>query len=121
MTRATPVPDLRLGAAHPQLSFARKALVVGLVGSGIALVAAFLDPLQAVRSYLIGFLFWLGIALGSMGILSLHHVAGGRWSAMIRRPLEAAVRTIPLMAVLSSGAARGAGLVRMGRPRSCRP
>lgn len=99
MSAVRSIPDLRLGAAHPQVVFSQRALVVGVVGCAIALGAAFLDPVQAIRSYLIGFLFWLGIALGSMGILSLHHVAGGSWSAMIRRPLEAAVRTIPLMAI----------------------
>ena len=99
MTGGTSVPDLRLGSSHPQLRFSRRALLVGVLGCVVAIGWAFFDPIQAIRSYLIGFLFWLGIALGSMGILSLHHVAGGSWSAMIRRPLEAAVRTLPLMAL----------------------
>jgi hypothetical protein len=34
-----------------------------------------------------------------MGILMLHHLSAGRWGRMIRRPLEAAARTIPLLAV----------------------
>src|SRR5262249_47263953 len=52
------------------------------------------------RSYLIAFLFFFGIALGSMAILMIHHIAGGAWGATIRRVLESATRTLPLMALL---------------------
>jgi hypothetical protein len=108
MTSGNAVPDFRIGSDDPQIRFSKQALIVGLVGCAVAIAGAFLDPVQAIRSYLIGFLFWLGIALGSMGILSLHHVAGGSWSAMIRRPLEAAVRTLPLLAIFFIPVAVGA-------------
>ena len=30
----------------------------------------------------------------------VHHLTGGAWGLVIRRPLEAAARTMPIMAVL---------------------
>ena len=44
--------------------------------------------------------FWLGVALGSMALLMVQHLSGGAWGVVIRRPLEAAVSTLPAMAVL---------------------
>ena len=55
---------------------------------------------QLFRSYLIAYLFWLGIALGCLPILMLHHLVGGTWGFVIRRVLEAGTRTLPLMLVL---------------------
>lgn len=77
-----------------------RALIVGVAGTVAALLLAIFDPLQAARSYLLGYLLWFGIALGSLGILGIHFLAGGAWGALIRRPLEAATRTLPLLAVL---------------------
>ena len=46
------------------------------------------------------YIFWFGIVLGSMALLMVQHLTGGAWGLVIRRPLEAAVRTMPIMAVL---------------------
>ena len=35
-----------------------------------------------------------------MALLMVQHLSGGAWGVVIRRPLEAAVRTLPIMAVL---------------------
>src|SRR2546430_16775919 len=43
---------------------------------------------------------WLGIALGSMAIIMLRHLTKGGWGMVIRRILGAAMRTVPLMALL---------------------
>lgn len=74
----------------------KRALLVGLPGLGVLVVAAFVDPHQFFRSYLLGFIFWLGLPMGSLAILMLHHLAGGTWGYAIRRLLEAASRTLPL-------------------------
>src|SRR6516162_7447609 len=42
----------------------------------------------------------LGLTLGSLGLLMLQHLTGGIWGIVIRRPLEAASRNLPLMAAL---------------------
>ncbi len=52
------------------------------------------------HAYLTAYTFWLMLALGCLSILMLHNLAGGYWGAVLRRPLEAASLTIPLMAVL---------------------
>ena len=55
---------------------------------------------QFFQSYLVGLTFWTGIAVGSLALLMLQHLTGGGWGLVIRRVLEAATRTLPLMAVL---------------------
>jgi hypothetical protein len=52
------------------------------------------------QSYLYAYLFWLAIPMGSLAILFLHHTVGGLWGVAIRRMLESAALTIPLMALL---------------------
>jgi len=85
----------------PQLQrLQRPAMIVGGVGLLIALGGAFLDIEQFWQSYLLAFLFWLQIGLGSLGIVLLHHLVGGRWSALIRRIMETGAMTLPLMTIL---------------------
>lgn len=55
---------------------------------------------QFFRSYLVAFLFWTGLSVGALAVLMLHHLVGGSWGRALRPLLEAATRTIPLMAVL---------------------
>jgi hypothetical protein len=78
----------------------QRALIVG--GGGIVLcgVGAMLNPTQFFRSYLLAYLFWLGIPLGCLAVLMLHHLVGGAWGAVIRRVLESGTRTLPLLALL---------------------
>ena len=38
--------------------------------------------------------------IGSLALLMIHHLSGGRWSLVLRRTFEASARTIPLMALL---------------------
>lgn len=78
----------------------QRALIVGFVFTLLLAVGAFLDRAQFFHSYLVAYLFWIGIALGSLAILLLQHLTGGAWGLVIRRVLEAATRTIPLMALL---------------------
>jgi hypothetical protein len=75
-------------------------LIVGLVGLALTVLGAFLNVGQFWRSYLLAYIFWLEIALGCLGMLMLHHLVGGRWSALIRRLMETGAMTLPLMALL---------------------
>ena len=52
------------------------------------------------QAYLVAYTFWMGVVLGSMALLMVQHLSGGAWGVVIRRPLEAAVRTLPVMIVL---------------------
>src|SRR5947209_5925681 len=80
----------------------QRSLGVGLLFGFLSLLAAFWKPTQEqfYHSYLLGFMLWLGVTLGSMAFLMIQHLTGGKWGMAIRRQLEAAMRTLPLMAVL---------------------
>lgn len=77
------------------------ALILGVALLGACGVAALVQGrVQVLQSYLIAYVFWIGIALGCQGLLMLHHLVGGRWGVPIRRLLEAGVATLPLMLLL---------------------
>ena len=100
---------LRLPDDHALLRMRRAALAVGVAGLVALLVGWFVDPNQCMRSYLVGFVFWIGVPLGGLAVLLIHGVTGGAWGVAIRRPLESAALTLPLMAVLFVPLALGAG------------
>ncbi len=78
------------------------ALGVGVIGSLVLLLGGYFNPEQGLRSYLIGFIFWGGIGIGSLGLLLLQHLTGGAWGLVIRRIVEAGSRTLfPWVAILS--------------------
>jgi hypothetical protein len=77
------------------------ALLAGLLGLGACGLGFFVAPRhQVLLSYLFGYLFWLGLSLGSLAILMLQHLTGGFWGLIIRRILEAAAQVLPLLALL---------------------
>ncbi|HTX33903.1 MAG TPA: hypothetical protein VME43_02745 [Bryobacteraceae bacterium] len=78
-----------------------RALIVGLVAALLTVLGFFLvSPFQFYRSYLWSYVFYVGIALGPMAWLMLQYLTGGAWGVAIRRPAEAAARTLPLLALL---------------------
>jgi hypothetical protein len=95
-------PAIRLDLSPPPVvkTIERRSLIVGVVFGVIALILAFVRPEQFYRAYLLGFMCWLGVALGSMAILMIRHLTGGGWGMVIRRILGAAMRTVPLLALL---------------------
>lgn len=78
----------------------RATLPVGVIAMAISLANFSPHTEQFFRSYLLAYFFWLGFPLGSLAILMMHHLTGGDWGLPIRRPLEAATRTFPLMLIL---------------------
>lgn len=72
------------------------ALGVGIVGLLFCLLGWFVEPRQFFMAYLFAELFWVGVALGSMGFLMIHYLTGGDWGWPVRRFCEAAAKTIPL-------------------------
>jgi hypothetical protein len=76
------------------------SLVIGVAALLPCLIGAFSAPDQFFRSYLSAYLFILGIGLGCLVLLMIFHVTGGAWGFVIRRFLEAGVRTLPLLALL---------------------
>jgi hypothetical protein len=51
------------------------------------------------RAYLLGYMWVLGLSLGSLALLMVYHTTGGAWGTVLRRPLEAAMRTIWVVAI----------------------
>jgi hypothetical protein len=91
-------PTLPIPSALARLE--RGALSAGLLGF-VGLAAGYLaNPTQFFRSYLFGYLFWTGVAVGCLSILLISHLTGGLWGLVTRRILEAGTRTLPYMAVL---------------------
>jgi hypothetical protein len=76
-----------------------KAASVGAVLVAVCIAGGFSDKSQFYQSYLVAYLFWLGITLGSLAVLMIQHLTGGQWALVIRRILEASTRTLPLMGV----------------------
>jgi hypothetical protein len=81
----------------------QRSLGVGILFGAVSLgvVAAFQTQRdEFFHAYLLGFMLWLGVALGSMALLMIQHMTGGMWGMVIRRQLEAAMKTLPLMGLL---------------------
>ncbi len=95
-----PVKQLDLTAPPVVKTIAQRSLIVGVVFSIVAVILAFKNPDEFYRAYLLGFMAWLGVALGSMAIVMIRHLTGGGWGVVIRRILGAAMRTLPLLAAL---------------------
>jgi hypothetical protein len=98
----TPATANHLDLTPPPVvkTIARRSLIVGVVFGVVAVIGAFMRPEEFYRAYLLGFMCWLGVALGSMAILMIRHLTGGGWGVVIRRILGAAMRTLPLLALL---------------------
>jgi hypothetical protein len=95
-----PAHNLELAAPPAIKTIQQRSLIVGLLFGVMAAVGAFIRPEEFFRAYLLGFMAWLGVTLGSMAILMLRHLTKGGWGMVIRRILGAAMRCVPLMAVL---------------------
>ena len=78
----------------------RKFLIAGGLALVLCFVGVFFSRGEFFRAYLIAYVFWIGIPLGCLGILMIHHLVGGTWGFVIQRCLEAAVRTFPIMFLL---------------------
>jgi hypothetical protein len=80
--------------------FQQLALIVGVVFAAMFAIGFFVAREQFFHSYLFAFSFWAGISVGSLALLMLQHLTGGGWGLVIRRVLEAATRTLPLVLIM---------------------
>jgi hypothetical protein len=92
-TTSTPSrPPAATGIARAQMP----ALIIGIIGVAGAAFGFFTDSGEFFRAWLAPFVFWFLIAAGALAVLCLQYVTGGEWGVLIRRPLGAAARTIPV-------------------------
>ncbi len=76
------------------------APIAAVLGLFLAVIGAFLDIDHFFRVYLMGYLFWLELALGCLGFLLLSNLVRGKWLLSLQRIAAAGARTLPLLAVL---------------------
>ena len=93
LLKARPVADLS--------RLRTRGMVFGALGLAATLAGyVMVDRLQFMQSYLIAFMFWIGLSLGSLVLLMVQHLSGGAWGLVARRVFEASARTLPLMVLL---------------------
>ena len=90
-TFAPPVADLE----RPRF----RALIVAGVGLAGCAIGFLFDRDHFFRSWLIAYMLFLGIALGSLALMMIQHLSGGAWG-VFRRVFEASSRTLPLLMLL---------------------
>ncbi|MGO9336059.1 MAG: hypothetical protein ACLPY1_00990 [Terracidiphilus sp.] len=78
-----------------------RALIIGVVFAVIAAGLAFLDGSidHVLRAWLLGTVLTFGWAVGGLALLMVQYCSGGKWGLLLRRPLEAMSRTLPLVFV----------------------
>ena len=88
-------------ALMPELArYQRRLLTAGGGGLLVSLVGWFFTRTQFYQSYLMAYMLCLSVTLGCLAIGMLHQLSGGAWGVVIRRPIGAATRVLPLMTVL---------------------
>jgi hypothetical protein len=80
--------------------YLKPLFVIGMLLLLVSIVGGFFSPDDFFRSYLMAYLFWFGLTLGSMALVMLQYLTGGAWGVVIRRTLESATRTLPVLAIL---------------------
>jgi hypothetical protein len=88
-------PDYKAPESVSRLQ--QRAFTVGGIALLLSIFGAMRSPASFYQSYLMSFMLILGLALGSLGLMMLQHLTSGHWGIIIRRPLESATRTLPLL------------------------
>ena len=78
----------------------QRALIAGAVAILALIIGWFISSRQFFQSYLFAYIFWMGLTLGCLGVLLLHHLVSGAWGHLIQRMTESGARTLPIMALL---------------------
>jgi hypothetical protein len=75
-------------------------LILAVIGGIGVLLGAFTQPRQFAFSYLLAFMFFLSLGLGSLFLVLMHHLFDAGWSVPLRRFLEDLALLLPVMALL---------------------
>src|ERR1700730_12937400 len=87
--------------AIPELApLQRKFLAAGAIGALVSLAGWFFNPAAFFQAYLMGYMWCLGATLGCLALGMVHQLSGGAWGVVIRRPIGAASRVVPVLTAL---------------------
>ena len=78
----------------------RQLLSAGAAGLLVSLVGWFFNATQFYQSYLMAYMLCLSVTLGCLALGMIHQLSGGAWGVVIRRPIGAATRVLPVMTLL---------------------
>ena len=78
----------------------RQLLTAGAAGLLVSLVGWFFNATQFYQSYLMAYMLCLSVTLGCLALGMIHQLSGGAWGVVIRRPIGAASRVLPVMTLL---------------------
>src|ERR1700733_16111230 len=91
-----------------------RAMIVGGIAMCVALVLIFLANAQDhlgfdhfYRAWALGLMITWGLCIGGLALLMVQYCSGGKWGLLLRRPLEAMSRTLPLIIIYFLGLATG--------------
>jgi hypothetical protein len=89
------------GELFPELArYQRRFLIAGGVGAAISALGLFVNATQFFQSYLMAYMFVLGVTLGCLALGMIHQLSGGAWGVIIRRPIGAASRVLPIVTIM---------------------
>ena len=95
-----------LGAPAFVDAWKTRALVIGAIFAVIAVILGFLGQAEDglgwdhfLRAWTLGTMWTWGLCIGGLALLMVQYCSGGKWGLLLRRPLEALSRTLPLIFV----------------------
>ncbi len=88
-----------LGAPVSVLRWRSRAILATAIFAVLAIIDLFISHSfdYVLRGWLMGLMLCLSVCLGGLALLMVQWVSGGKWGFLIRRPLEAMSRTLPLV------------------------
>jgi hypothetical protein len=75
---------------------ARRVFIAGLALCAAALLLITAAPADALRAWLAAAFLWSGLPLGSLGLMMVMRLTGGRWEQALPPFLEAGALTLPI-------------------------
>jgi len=100
MSATAHLSKLELMAPPVTQTIQTRSFWIGLAFSIIVMLGIWRAPETVYPAYLIAYMAWIGVTLGSLALIMLQHMTGGGWGIVGRRVWEAATRTLPLMFIL---------------------
>ncbi len=89
------------GALIPELhQWQRRFLAAGAAGLVVSAAGGFFERAQFFQSYLMAYMLCLGLTLGCLALGMVHQLSGGAWGVLLRRPIGAAARVLPVLTLL---------------------